>query len=174
MLAAPVIRDALAAAVSTSDPADVRIELSATVVPPLVTTELATAAAEAARGTVGDIEMTIPGAAEDDAALALDAETIASWISFGPLDDSRYAMRIDEVSAASAIAAFAAAIDRDPVSARITVAGSGLGGVVPGQTGRELDVGNSTSALLATLGHRGRGAPVASPSCSTSTSPIRP
>ena len=161
-LAPEEIGAALAAVTSTTSPDDVRVEMVAEAVSPLVSTELASAAADAARAAAIDLELTVPGAAEDEAALGMDAETIASWLTFGPVGDSPYAVRVDAVEAAAAMSALAEAIDRDPVSARITVAGSGLGGVVPSQSGRALDVEASTESLLASLTQRGQGAPVAS------------
>ena len=161
-LDADAVRQALATAVSTTDPADVRIELEPQVEPPLVTTQLATAAADAATATVAELELTIPNASEDETPFSLSPETIAGWLSFGPTGDSPYAMRMDESAATAAIAALAPDIDQDPANARITVAGSGLGGVVAGQPGRELDVAASAESLLATLRDRSAGTPVGS------------
>jgi vancomycin resistance protein YoaR len=55
----------------------------------------------------------------------------------------------------------AASINREPVEASISVAGSGLGGVVPGQDGRELDVAASANKVIVALERRATGAPVA-------------
>ncbi len=156
------ISDALALAAATADPGDVRLELAAATIPPIVGTDVATAAAEAARAAVADLELTIPNAAEDEAPLELTADTIAGWLTFGPEGATPYAMRVDVMAATAALTDLAAAVDRDPVNARITVAGSGLGGVVPGQSGRALDVRASTDAVLAAIGGRGGGTPVGS------------
>ncbi len=51
ILAAETIRDAIATAVDTTDPADVTLQLAAVPVPPIVSTEEAEAAAEAARSS---------------------------------------------------------------------------------------------------------------------------
>jgi vancomycin resistance protein YoaR len=153
---------ALATATRTSDPADVRIELVSEVDAPLVSTELATAAADAASLTASELELAIPNAAEDEEPLAIDAETIAGWLSFGPTADSPYAMRLDATAVTGTVEAMAAEVSREAVNARITVAGSGLGGIVPGQSGRELDVAASADAVLSALRGRGGGAPVSS------------
>jgi vancomycin resistance protein YoaR len=153
------LRSALAAALATADPADVRIDLAPIRLSPRVDTATAVAAAEAARATAAHLELTVPGMTGDEAPIRLAASTIAGWISFGPVDGSVYAVRIDERAVGAAVEALTDEVDRDPVNARITVAGSGLGGVVPGQAGRVLDVEASTSALLATLTDRGRGIP---------------
>ena len=156
------IKQAVAAALDSTDPADVHIELEAVPIESRVDTAMAEAAAEAARGMVGDLELTIPEAADDEA-LSLLAETIAEWISFGPEGELAYTARLDEDAAGAAIGALAEQVDQDPISARITVAdGGGLGGVVPGQTGRSLDAEASTDALLEMLAQRARGSPVTS------------
>ncbi|MBA4169240.1 MAG: VanW family protein [Chloroflexi bacterium] len=149
--------EALGAAVTTIDPADVVIELEAASLAPIVSTAEAHAAAAAATAMVADLELTIPDAGEDEV-FAISADTIATWISFGPLADQDYAARIDAGSAGTEIAALVEAVDRDPINAWISVAGSGMGGVVAGQTGRELDIEASTDVLLATLTDRGGGA----------------
>ena len=161
-VAAADISAALATVLATPDPADVRIELAAEADAPIVSTELATAAADAAAATVASLELTIPNAAEDEEPIAIPAETIAGWLSFGPIGDSAYAMRVDATAATTAIRALAEDVNRDPVNARITVAGSGLGGIVPAQTGRELDVAASADSLLSALQGRGSGTPVSS------------
>jgi vancomycin resistance protein YoaR len=162
LLEASAVRSALAAAADTTNPDDVRLDLAVATVPPVVSTEEAEAAAEAAMATVADLDLTIPGSAADEEVLKLDAETIAGWITFGPLGDADYAMRIDEGAVATAVSALAQSVDRDPVSARFGVAGAGLGGVIPGQDGRELDVDGSTASLLATLRERAAGTSVGS------------
>jgi vancomycin resistance protein YoaR len=162
LLEADTVRSALAAAVDTTDPDDVRLDLAVATVPPVVSTEEAQAAAEGAAATVADLELTIPDAAEDEEALLLDAETIAGWITFGPQGDADYAIRIDEGAVATAVGALAESIDRDAVSARFSVAGAGLGGIIPGQDGRELDAGASSASVVATLRERAGGASVGS------------
>jgi vancomycin resistance protein YoaR len=158
-LDAEALRAALAAALGTTDPADVRIDLAPIRLSPRVDTATATTAAEAARATAVGLQLTVPGMTEDESPIRLTASTIAGWISFGQVDGSVYGVRIDERAAAAAVEALTEQVDRDPVNARLTVVGSGIGGIVPGQTGRVLDVEASTSAVLATLADRGRGVP---------------
>ena len=157
------VRAALAAAVDSADPADVRLEIAPSVVAPTVTTDAAEAVAESARSTVAALALEIPGAAEGEEAPSLSSETIASWLSFGPDYGVPYALHIDEAAVAEAVAGLAESVDQDPVNARIAVAaGGGLGGVIPGQDGRALDVDATAQALLAALEERGGGSPVAS------------
>ena len=136
LLQADAVRTAIASALDTTSPEDVRLELAVATVEPVVTTEEAEAAAEAAAATVADLELTIPGAPEDEEPLGISADTVAGWITFGPLGADDYAMRIDAAAAATAVAALAEDVDRDAVSARFGVAGAGLGGIIPGQDGR--------------------------------------
>ena len=162
LLDADAVRSALAAATETTSPDDVRIELQVATVAPVVSTEEADVAADAARATVADLELTIPNAPEDEAPLAIDAETIAGWISFGPVGESDYTLRLDAGAVSAAIAGLAEAVNRDAVSARFTVAGAGLGGIIPGQDGRVLNVEKSTASVLDALGKRAGGASVGS------------
>ena len=163
VLEAEAVRSALARVLATTSSDDARIELAVATVSPVVSTEEATAAAEAARTMVADLELTIPGAAEGEGeALAISAGTISSWITFGPVGDDDYAVRLDRGAATAAIGELTEAVNRDAVSATFGVAGAGLGGVIPGQDGRELDVEGSTTALIAELEERAGGAPLAS------------
>ncbi len=163
VLHADAVRSALGPPLSTASPDDVRIQLAVTALPPVVSTDEATAAADAARSMVGDLELTIPGAAEDEGeALAISADTISSWITFGPVGAEDYAVQLDRGAAAVAIGELTESVNREAVSATFGVAGAGLGGVIPGQDGRELDVEGSTTALMVALDERAGGAPVAS------------
>ena len=162
MLDADAVRAALAAATETTSPDDVRLDLQVATVAPVVSTEEAEAAAEAARAAVADLELTIPNAPEDEAPLAIDAETIASWISFGPVGEDDYTIRLDAGAASGAIAGLAETVNRDAVSARFSVAGAGLGGIVPGQDGRVLNVEASAASVLDALEQRAGGASVGS------------
>ncbi len=162
-LDAATVRAALAEATDSTDPADVRLDLAPAVVPPTVTTDDADAVAEAARSTVAALALEIPGALADEEPLTFSPETIASWLSFGPDYGVAYALHVDEAAVAEAVEGLVASVDRAPVNAQIAVAaGGGLGGVVPSEDGRELDVDGTQQALLAVLDERGGGAAVPS------------
>jgi len=158
------IKAGLAGVLVTSDPADVTVELEPAVVAPAVATSDAEAAADAARATVVALALEVPGATADEEPLAITADTIASWISFGPdYNMVPYAVRVDEAAVTAAVAGIAEAVDREAVDARIGVAaGGGLGGVVAAQDGREVDTEVTSEALLAALDTRGSGTAVAS------------
>jgi vancomycin resistance protein YoaR len=153
---------ALGAAVDNADPADVRVELTAATLPPVVDTATAEAAAEAASAMASRLKVTIPGAAEGES-LVLRPATIAAAISFGPEGAAAYTARIDDAAVTAAVEALAGDIDQAPVNAQIAVAaGGGLGGVIAGQDGRRLNVADSSEGVLDALARRAGGASVGS------------
>ena len=163
VLEAAAVRATLAAGLDSTDPADVRLEITPTLVQPTVTTDAAEAVAGAARSTVVALALEIPGAAADEEALAFSPETIASWLSFGPDYGEAFAIQVDEAAVAAAVSGLVESVDQSPVNAQITVAaGGGLGGVIPGQDGRALDVEATQEALLAAIESRGNGAAIGS------------
>lgn len=152
---------ALAAAVDSPDPADVVVELSPATIAPIVDTEMAETAAAAATAMVDDLELNIPGA--DQESVPLDADTIASWISFGPEAELSYTARLDTGAVATAVSTLAEDINQDAVNAQIGVgAGGGLGGVIAGQEGRALNVDETVAGLVDALKERAAGGSVAS------------
>ena len=161
-LAAADVAAALGPAVDTSDPADVRIQLSTTQLTPIVDTAEAEAAAAAAESMTAALVLTVPGAGGEEK-LSVAAPTIADAISFGPEGDQDYAARIDAGALTAAVDQLSADVNRAPVNATIAVAASGgLGGVVAAQDGRHLDVEASASAVIASLRERAAGASVPS------------
>jgi vancomycin resistance protein YoaR len=161
LLTAESVRAALVEPLASTSPDDIRLELATAPVAPVVSTEEATAAAEAARAaTAAGFRFAVPAPGEDDRPLAVPAETIATWITFGPLGADDYAMRIDEGAVRTWIAGLVDAVDREPVSARIGVAGTGIGGVIPGVEGRVLEVEASTDGVIGALAERVAGAEI--------------
>lgn len=158
------LASALAQAVDNASPDDAQLTIQPLSVAPMVSTAAAESVAAAARSTVGALQLEVAGAGADEAPITLAPETIASWLSFGPdYGGVAYALHIDEAAAGQAITELAASVDRDPMSAQIAVAaGGGLGGVIPGQEGRTLDIAASQDALLRVLARRGGGTPLAS------------
>jgi vancomycin resistance protein YoaR len=141
----------------------VRLELQVTSIPPVVDSVTAEAAAAAAESMNADLALDIPGAAEGEKRLRLKAEAIAAAISFGPDAAQQYVARLDATAVTGAVQALRAKVNQAPVNATFAVAaGAGLGGVVPGQDGRRLNVEDSTTTVLAALRERATGASVAS------------
>jgi vancomycin resistance protein YoaR len=162
-LAAEDVAAALGTAIDTSDPGDVRLELQVTSIAPVVDSVTAEAAAAAAESMTADLALDIPGAAEGEKRLRLKAEAIASAISFGPEAAQQYVARLDAAAVTGAVQALKAKVDQAPVNASFAVvSGAGLGGVVPGQDGRRLNVADSATTVLAALRERATGASVAS------------
>ena len=162
VLAADDVREALAAALAGTSPDDVHVTLGTSAIEPVIDTAEAEAVARSARAAAQDLEITIPGAAEGEEPIVLDGEEIASWISFGPAEGADYAMQLDTEAAAATVAGYAEQVARQSVNAVFGVAGSGLGGVVPGQDGRVLEVDASTAELLEVLETRAAGGETAS------------
>ncbi|HEY6607761.1 MAG TPA: VanW family protein [Candidatus Limnocylindria bacterium] len=163
LLTAVTIDAALRAALEGTDPADVHLALHVTRTYPIVDTATAARAAAAAAAMMQDLELAIPGAADDEEPLAMSADQIASWVSFGPQAASRYAARIDRSAMGAAMEALAGEVDRSPVDARFTVAaGGGLAGVIVGVVGREVRVDDTVEALSAALESRASRDPIAS------------
>ncbi len=153
---------ALGAAVDNADPADVRVELTATTLRPVVDTATAEASAAAASAIASRLKVTIPGA-DDAESLVIRPPTLAAAISFGPEGAEAYAARIDAAAVTAAVQALAKNINQTPVNARIAVAsGGGLGGVIAGQDGRRLNVADSSDGVLDALARRAGGASVGS------------
>ncbi len=147
-LAEADVAAALAAALDTPEPADVRVELAVTERRPIVDTAAAAAAADAAREMMRDLAVTIPGATDDDAELAITADEIAGWLRFGVDGSSDYAALLDHGAIAQRVAALAEEIDRDAVDARLTPgAGGGVGGFVAGLDARELQQAEAVTEI---------------------------
>ena len=162
-LDAQAIQTMLAAAVDSTDPANVRLELIPAAIPPAIPTAVAEAAAEAARWTVTSLAMEIPGAAADVEPFEISPKTIASWLSFATGSDGALSLELDEAAVTTAVEGFVESVNQDAFNARISVAaGGGLGGIIPGQNGRELNVEGTRDAVLAALERRGGGATIGS------------
>ena len=157
------IADALVTAAATADPADVRLELTAATLAPIVDTAEAEVTATAASDMVAELELTIPGAGEDEAPIVISGETIAGWVSFGPEGALDYTARLERASITPAVRALAENVNQGAVNAQIGVAsGGGLGGVIPGQNGRELNAAESVAGLVDALKQRASGGTVPS------------
>lgn len=157
------VATALAGALGSADSSDVRVEVGSTTLVPTVTTPMAEEAAAAAQAMVADLQLTVADADPAEEALALSAETIGGWISFGPEGELDYTARLDTAAVAAHVEGLAADVDQAPVNASIAVgAGGGLGGVVAGQDGRTLNIEESITSVVEALRQRADGAELAS------------
>ncbi len=150
---------AIAAALDTIDPSDVRVELPVTALQPVVDTAAAAAAADAARAMIRDLELTIPGADGEDP-LALDADTIAGWIHFGVDGPTDYAALVDGAAIGTWVETLGEEIDRGAVDARLTPgAGGGVAGFVAGVDARELQRAEAVAQIEGLIAGRAEGRP---------------
>jgi vancomycin resistance protein YoaR len=163
-LDASTVRSALAAAVATADPSNVRIELAAQELAPGITTADAEAVAVSASAVVAPLELRIPGATADDAPITLAPETLLGLFSIGIDAAGRYGIAYDEAAVTAAVEALRPQIDQEARNASISVAGSGLGGVIAGADGRALNAEASVDAVLLAL--RGRAGGLSIPALS--------
>jgi vancomycin resistance protein YoaR len=163
LLETAIAATALGAAVKGTDPADVSVALQATTTQPAVSTAMATEAATAATAMMAELPLTIPGATEDEETPVLSEARIASWLRFGLTSRGTYEASIDADALGAAITRLTPDIDRDPVNADFSVAaGGGLGGVIAGLDGRELQVSQAIIDVRRALAQRATGASVPS------------
>jgi vancomycin resistance protein YoaR len=163
LLETATVEAALGAAVEGTDPADVRVALQPTPTQPPVSTAMATDAAAAATEMMAELPLTIPGATEDEETPVLSEARIASWLRFGLTSRGTYEASIDADALGATIRGLAARIDRDPVNADFSVAaGGGLGGVIAGLDGRELQVSQAIIDVRRALATRATGESVPS------------
>jgi vancomycin resistance protein YoaR len=152
------VATALAAALDSIDPANVSVELAVTELLPVVDTDAAAAAADAARAMMTDLELTIPGATDDEEPLAIGADGIAEWVRFGVDGPSDYAAQLDTAAIAAWVETLGDEIDRGAVDAILTArAGGGVGGYVAGLDARELQRAEAVAAIEETIESRASG-----------------
>lgn len=143
---------ALQAAVSDPIRGDATIRLSSERVVPAVTTAAAEeAAVAAARMTASALTVSV-----DDVSTTLEPDAIAGLITFRS-GSSGYVPVIDREALAAALQPMADKVLREPKNASYEFTLSGALNVVPGQTGRELDVAGSVQNVLNAIEWRGRG-----------------
>ncbi len=154
-VSADEVRAALAAAASTADPADVRIEVSAAPVQPEVTTAQAQAAAAVARAMTATPLVLKAG---KDAVLTVSTKQLTALVRFGWTPDAAYGPRIDRDGASSILEGIADKVARSPRDASFIFGADGVARVQPAVDGRALDVGPSLDAWLKAMDGRAAGA----------------
>lgn len=143
---------ALQAAVSDPARGDATIRLSSQRVAPAVTTTVAEEAAVAAARMMG-APLTL---SVDDVSTTLEPDAIAGLITFrsGP---SGYVPVIDREALTTALQPMAEKVLREPKNASYDFTLSGALNVIPGETGRELDLAGSVRNVVNALDWRGKG-----------------
>ena len=141
---------ARAALLDPSAAASIRLEIAIRDVPPVVSTDEATAARTAAERIAVDLELvsgseswTIPGT------------SFRGWITFATTPDGGYAPVVAKQGLEGGLAAIAGAVKVDPVSATFLLADTRqIVGVTDAKVGRALDVPNTVLTLEKVIGQR--------------------
>lgn len=149
------VREQLGAAVGTTDPADVTIELSTTPVPAEVSTTDAEAVASQAAAMVAEPLELVVG--KDDDPLKLSTSQLRSVLIFGKPAGSGYAVQVDGVATNTLLDKLAGKVSRAPRSASFTFGAGGITGVKPSVEGRALNISASVDAVRSALGARADG-----------------
>jgi vancomycin resistance protein YoaR len=117
-------------------PASVRITVPVEVVTPDVTTAEATAARDAATRIAVDITLI-----EGDETWVIPGTSIRGWITFGPTPDGGFGPMVARAGLETGLAAIAGAVARAPVDASFLIGdGEQVVGVTEAKLGRALDV----------------------------------
>ena len=160
-LAAADVAAALATAVDNADPGDVRVELTATVLPPVVGHRPAERAAEAAGAMARDLDLTIPGADGEDPVVIDAADDRRRHLLRAArgrrLRRARRRRRRHGRPRGAREGRGSGAGERADHRRR----GRRLGGVIPARTDRKLDVAASSEDLVDALARRAAGTAVA-------------
>lgn len=132
---------------------DVSVQVPLVYREPALSTREAAAAALAANRIAAEIGLEI----ESDVH-PIERATLMGWITFEPGTDGALLPVVDEQAVGEAVAALATTLNREAKDASFEHGSSGgPTGVVPGQSGREVDVEASTGGLLAALRQRADG-----------------
>jgi vancomycin resistance protein YoaR len=145
------VQAAIAAVVNTPDPASATLSLTPELTAPTISTAQAEAAAAQAQAIMADdLRLTV---GEDEHVIG--AEQLAAWISFDRSGAGGYGARIDRMAVRSFVVGLVDAVAQDPRNASFSVGASGgPTAVIPGVEGRQLQITESVSAVLAGLGQR--------------------
>jgi vancomycin resistance protein YoaR len=132
---------------------DLVLEVPVITSPPEFTTREAAAAALAGNRLAAEIGLEI----ESDV-YPIERASLMGWVSFEEGAYGTLVPVLDKEAASEAMVALAATLNREAKDASFEYGKSGgPTGVVPGQSGREIDVEASTEALLSALARRSQG-----------------
>jgi vancomycin resistance protein YoaR len=160
------VRDALGAALATADPSNVTVAISSIPIQPAITDHQAAAAVLAAqRMTAAPLRLDIPG--PDDPTFGVAA--LRRLVRFGADGTGEYAALIAEPRLREAVSTLADRVARKPLDASFTFDAYGVAGVVPAQTGRQLDLKRGVAAVREALARRASGRSVAAVGLATKT-----
>jgi vancomycin resistance protein YoaR len=159
------LRSDLVAAASRRDLGPLTINVPTIPVAPAVATAEAQAAMTVARWMADTPLQMLAG----DERLTIPANELAATITFERTGDAAYGPVVGEAALTSLLERYAAKLERKPTDAGFTWNAGGISGVVPGVTGRALDVPASVSSVMRALQQRAGGALGAVPSLAVMT-----
>jgi vancomycin resistance protein YoaR len=145
------VRRLLGAAVTTSRPGDVTVQIPVTTVSPAVSTEQAQAAVRVAQAMV----YTPLTLAVDGDTVAVQPDELAPLLRFSTDASGQYAPAIDGTALNALVLALGSSIDRQPVDATYRYGATIK--VVPAVTGRELGRPGTAAAIRQALDDRAAG-----------------
>lgn len=146
-----VVRSLLGAAVGSSDPGNMTVQIPVTVRQPAVSTAQALAAADAGRAMVGSA-LTLTDGSDD---FVVEPAQLAGVLRFEIDAGGRYWPSIDAVGLGNLVTSLAATIDREPKDASYRFAATIE--VIPAVAGRALDQAGATAAIRDALAARAAG-----------------
>jgi vancomycin resistance protein YoaR len=152
------LRQSLALLLAAPTGADAELEVAVTREEPAVSTTDAVAAAAAARSISGT-PLSLKGGGMK---IAIDEESLAGLITFGPRDDGSWGEAVDNGALEKLLKPIARRISGEPRDASFTFGTNGVSGVIPAEPGRRVRLAPSFAALLAVLEQRAAGSVVPS------------
>ena len=135
-------------------PAEIRVQLPFADLAPAVTTEEATAAAEAAERMAADVRIV-----EGKESWTIPAATIRSLITFRQTAEGGFEPVVNSAKLEKALAPVAKGVARSARSASFKVSGNKVVGVIPSASGRALDTKATAAKVAAVLAARAGGGP---------------
>jgi len=150
---ADALRQSLASLLAAPTGGDAELEVAVTREEPAVGTADAVAAAAAAR-SISVTPLSLTGGGKK---LALDEETLARLITFGPRDDGSWGEVIDSATLQKLLKPIAGQLSHEAHNASFIFGATGLSGVVRAEPGRRLKLAPSVAAVMAALDRRAAG-----------------
>jgi vancomycin resistance protein YoaR len=147
----------LTATLSRTDaPSEIRVDLEVAAVEPDVTTAEAEAALSAANVLAADI----PVVAGEEA-WTIPTATIQKWITFASDTNGRYGPVVSPPMLTTSLSTLASQAEITGKNASFKVSGNKITGVIPGTSGRSLDIETTATRVAELLEARAAGAPAA-------------
>jgi vancomycin resistance protein YoaR len=147
------LRQSLDLILASPTGADAALQVAVIREPPAVSTEAAAAAAIAAR-SMSDTPLKLTGGGKK---LALDEESLAGLITFGPTDDAAWGANVERKAVLKLLRPVATEVARAPRDASFIYGPDGIVGVIAGERGRTVRLHASAANIVAALEQRAAG-----------------